>query len=31
VVLVIVVLVVAGSSAVFGWDPQTAAPDPVPL
>jgi YNFM family putative membrane transporter len=31
VVLVIVVLVVAGSSAVFGWDPQTPAPDPVPL
>jgi hypothetical protein len=30
-VLVIVVLFVAGSSAVFRWDPQTAAPDPIPL
>jgi MFS transporter, YNFM family, putative membrane transport protein len=31
VVLVIVVLLVAGSSAVFGWHPQTAPPDAIPL
>jgi YNFM family putative membrane transporter len=31
VALVIVVLLVAGSAAVFGWRPQTAAPDPIPL
>jgi MFS transporter, YNFM family, putative membrane transport protein len=31
VALVIVVLLVAGSAAVFLWRPQTAAPDPIPL
>jgi YNFM family putative membrane transporter len=31
VALVIVVLPVAGCAAVFGWRPQTAAPDPIPL
>jgi MFS transporter, YNFM family, putative membrane transport protein len=31
VALVIVALLVAGSAAVFGWRPQTAAPDPIPL
>jgi YNFM family putative membrane transporter len=31
VVLVTVVLLAAGSSAVFGWHPQTAPPDPIPL
>jgi MFS transporter, YNFM family, putative membrane transport protein len=29
--LVILVLLVAGSAAVFGWRPQSAAPDPIPL
>jgi MFS transporter, YNFM family, putative membrane transport protein len=31
VVLVSVVLLVAGSAAVLGWRPQSAAPDPIPL
>jgi YNFM family putative membrane transporter len=31
VALVIVVLLVAGSAAVFGWLPQSPAPDPIPL
>jgi MFS transporter, YNFM family, putative membrane transport protein len=31
VALVIVVLLVAGSAAVFGWRPQSPAPDPIPL
>ncbi len=31
VALVIVILLVAGSAAVFGWRPQTAPPDPIPL
>jgi MFS transporter, YNFM family, putative membrane transport protein len=31
VALVIVILLVAGSAAVFGWRPQSAAPDPIPL
>jgi MFS transporter, YNFM family, putative membrane transport protein len=31
VALVIVVLLVAGSAAVFGWRPQSATPDPIPL
>jgi YNFM family putative membrane transporter len=31
VALVIAVLLVAGSAAVFGWHPQSPAPDPIPL
>jgi predicted MFS family arabinose efflux permease len=31
VALVIVVLLVAGSAAVFGWLPESPAPDPIPL
>jgi hypothetical protein len=31
VALVILILLVAGSAAVFGWRPQTAPPDPIPL
>jgi MFS transporter, YNFM family, putative membrane transport protein len=31
VALVILVLLVAGSAAVFGWRPQSPAPDPIPL
>jgi YNFM family putative membrane transporter len=31
VALVVVILLVAGSAAIFGWRPQSAAPDPIPL
>jgi predicted MFS family arabinose efflux permease len=31
VALVILILLVAGSAAVFGWRPQTPSPDPIPL
>jgi predicted MFS family arabinose efflux permease len=31
VALVIVVLLVAASAAIFGWRPESAAPDPIPL
>ncbi len=31
VALVIVILLVAGSAAIFGWRPESPAPDPIPL
>jgi MFS transporter, YNFM family, putative membrane transport protein len=31
VALVVAILLVAGSAAIFGWRPQSAAPDPIPL
>ena len=31
VVMVIVILLVAGSAAIFGWRPRPAEPDPIPL
>jgi YNFM family putative membrane transporter len=31
VALVVAILLVAGSGAIFGWRPQSAVPDPIPL
>ena len=31
VALVIVILLIAGSAAIFGWRPESPAPDPIPL